>query len=245
MRTIFILPILLLFSFSCTAPRVVTKIYPEAPEGNFAMGREYIPLESNEIGVELGFDGIQGKHLVFDFVVHNTSSDTLSIFPDGFYYVVLDSAHSEAINETSWLSVHPDTVLAHYDHTLEDREDVKKMNTLLGILQAGVDILYYTSGYIATEDPAYIVDAILQTAGTADQYISQDKMVSSEMTMINEEKELVEEEIFRTSLLAPGEVQSGYVYFPLHEQTAYYMFCFPISRELFQFVYSQKRELVY
>ena len=245
MKNIFFLTLLLLLSFSCTAPRIVTKISPEAPEGTYAMGREYIPLESDRIGVELGFDGIQGEHMVFDFVVHNYSPDTLPILPDNFYYVLLDSANAQSSVDTSWLSVHPDTVLLHYDYSMEDRKEMKEMNTILGILQAGVDLLFYTSGFIATENPAYIVDAIFQTAGTADQYISQDKMISSEMNLINEEKELVKEEIFRTRYLPPGKVQSGYVYFPIHEQTAFYMFCFPIEDELFQFVYSQRRELIY
>ncbi|MCP4309796.1 MAG: hypothetical protein GY790_00905, partial [Bacteroidetes bacterium] len=54
------LSILLLLSFSCTAPRLVTKLSPEAPEGHQANGREYIPLESDQVVVELGYDGIQG-----------------------------------------------------------------------------------------------------------------------------------------------------------------------------------------
>ena len=245
MKNLFSLPILLLLSFSCTAPRLVTKIIPEAPNGNFANGREYIPLESNQIGVELGYDGMQGAFLVFDFVVHNTTTDTLSIHPGNFYYVLLDSANAEFSDSGSWLTVHPDTVLMHYDLVLDERKKVKGTNTLLGILQASANIIYYASGFIATENPAFIVDAVFQTAGTADQYISQDKMINSEMELIGEEKELVNEEIFRTCELPPGKVASGYVYFPKHDQTAYYMFCFPLENQLFQFVYNQQKELGY
>jgi len=245
MKNLFSLLILLLLSCSCTAPTVVTKIIPEAPKGHFANGREYIPLESDQIGVELGFDGIQGTYLVFDFVLHNSSADTLSILPADFYYVVLDSANAGSSNANTWLRIHPDTVLMYYDLTLEEREKVKGTNTLLGILQASVDLLYSTSGFIATENPAYIVDAIFQTAGTADQYISQDKMIKSDMEMISEEKELVQEEILRRCEVPPGKVASGYVYFPRHDNTAYYMFCFPVENQLFQFVYNQRTELVY
>jgi len=60
---------------------MVTQITPEAPEGNYAMGKEYISLSSDHIDVELGYDGMQGEDLVFDFVVHNTTSDTLTILP--------------------------------------------------------------------------------------------------------------------------------------------------------------------
>ena len=245
MKSLLCLPILLLLACSCTAPRVVTKIIPEAPKGHFANGREYIPLESDLIGVELGYDGIQGTNLVFDFVLHNSSVDTLSIHPADFYYVILDSANATSSNGNPWLTVHPDTVLLSYDFTLEERKKMKGTNTLLGILQASVNILYSASGFIVTENPAYIVDAVLQTAGTADQYISQDKMINSEMEMISEEKELVNEEIFRTCEVPPGKVASGFVYFPRHDNTAYYMFCFPVENQLFQFVYNQRTELVY
>ncbi len=245
MKVIFSLPFLLLLSVSCTTPRLVTKISPEAPEGNFANGREYIPLESDQVGVELGYDGIQGANLVFDFVLHNNCADTLSIHPAGFYYVLLDSANAEPANTGSWQTVHPDTVMLQYDHVLEERKKVKGTNTLLGILHASANILYYATGFVATEDPAFIVDAVFQTVGTADQYISQDKMISSEMTLIGEEKELVREEIFIACKLAPGKIASGYLYFPKHDSTPYYMFCFPVENQLFQFVYNQQTELIY
>ena len=237
--------LLLLLLSACASPRLVTKLSPEAPEGHFAMGREYIPLESQELAVELGFDGMQGDQLVFDLVVHNSSSDTLSIVPSSFYYVLLDSAHGESAQETSWLSLHPDTVLAYYDLSIENREKQKEMNTMLGILQASVNLLYNASGFIATEDPGFIVDAVLQTAGTADEYIYNSRMISTEMSEISEEKELVSEEIFRERMLPPGQVASGFVYFPSHLEAAYYMFCFPLGNQLFQYVYRQERELVY
>lgn len=245
MKNICSLSLLLLLFSSCTAPRVVTKMIPEAPEGHYAVGREYIPLESDHIGVELGYDGILGENLVFDFVVHNASVDTLSILPNEFYYVVLDSANSIAAPHTPWMAVHPDKVLMHYDNTLEETKEALNLNSLFGVLQVGVSILYNTAGFIASENPAYIADAVFQTVGTAEKYISQDKMISSEMEMISEERELVKEEIFRSCTVSPGTVRSGYVYFPLQEQAAYYMFCFPIGNQLFQFVYKQQKELIY
>jgi hypothetical protein len=210
-----------------------------------AMGREYIPLDSDQIGVELGFDGILGEHLVFDFVVHNGSADTLRIRPDSFFYVVLDSANAAFHTDTSWYAVSPDTVMIHYDRIMEDREKEKDMNTFLGILQASANLLYNTSGFIVTEDPGFIVDAVFQTAGTAEQVVSQSRIISEEMEEISEEKELVNDEIYRTCLLPPESVKSGYVYFPLHGDADYYMFCFPLGEQLFQFVYRQEKKLVY
>jgi hypothetical protein len=245
MKKLFPLPLFLLLFYSCTAPRVVTQLSAEAPEGHYANGREYIPLESDQIEVELGYDGIQGANLVFDFVVHNTTTDTISILPGDFYYVVLDSINADASPYTPWMAVHPDKVLMLYDQTLEEKKKENDMNSFLGILQAGVNILYNTSGFIATDNPGYLADAVLYTVGTADQYMTQHKMISSEVEIISEEKEVVKEEIFRACEMLPGTVISGYVYFPKYNNTDYYMFCFPIENELFQFVYNQRKMLVY
>jgi len=245
MKNIFYFPILFLFLWSCTAPQVVTHIIPEAPEGKFAMGREYISLGSDRIDVELGFDGIYGPNLVFDFVVVNGSSETLSIQPGDFYYVLLDNASADSSITPPHMAVKPDKVLLNYDQIIENKEGQKKANAFLGFLEAGVGILATTAAVITTENPAYLVDGLWGMFGTADYYVSQDKQIKSDMALINEEKEVVNEEIFRSCQLAPGEVISGYVYFPENSDTEYYMFCFPVEDQLFQFVYKQEKEVVY
>ena len=245
MKKIGLLSLLFLFLWSCTVPRVVTQISPEAPEGNYAMGREYISLGSDGIDVELGFDGIYGENLVFDFVVINGTEETFSIRPKDFYYVLLDSAAADSSMLPPRMAVHPEKVLLNYDQKIEDKEGEKDANSFLGFLDAGIGLLATTAAFITTENPAYIVDAVFNTIGTAEHYISQDKQIKSDMEMINEEKKLVSEEIFRRCLVVPGEVISGYVYFPEHDDTGYYMFCFPVKDQLFQFVYNQQKVVRY
>jgi hypothetical protein len=245
MKKLYSLPVFFLFLGSCMAPRVVTKITPEAPEGHYAMGREYISLHSDRIEVELGYDGRQDGDLVFDFVVYNTTSDTLTIKPEDFYYVILDSTNAEPVPDSTWMALHAGKVMVHYDEAMENRKKEKGKNSFFGVLQAGVGILYNTTAFIATEDPGYLADALLHTVGTADQFISQDRMIREEMEMISEEKGLVQAEIFRVCEVPPGEAKNGYVYFPSHDKTGYYMFCFPIKDQLFQFVYKQQKELRY
>lgn len=238
-------PFLFLFLWSCTAPRVVTQIIPEAPEGKFAMGREYISLGADHVDVELGFDGIYGPNLVFDFVVVNGSSENLSIQPGDFYYVLLDSATADSSISPPRMAVKPDKVLLNYDQIIENKEGQKKANAFLGFLETGVSLLATTAAVITTENPAYLADGLWGMFGTADHYMSQDRQIKSELAMISEEKEVVNEEIFRSCELAPGEVVSGYVYFPEHSDTEYYMFCFPMENHVFQFVYRQQKEVVY
>lgn len=209
------------------------------------MGREYIPLASDDIDVELGFDGIYGSNLVFDFVVINGTSQPLSIQPSDFYYILLDSAIADSSISPPRMAVKPDKVLLSYDQVIENVEGQKKANAFLGFLEAGVGILATTAAVISTENPAYLADGLWGMFSTADHYVSQDKQIKSDLAVVNEEKELVEEEIFRSCQLAPGEVISGYVYFPLHNDTEYYMFCFPVEKQLFQFVYKQQKEVLY
>lgn len=237
------IPFLLLTS--CVAPRVHTQIIPDAPEGNFAMGREYISLSNDSIEVELGFDGIYGEQLVFDFVVINRSPFELTINPSDFYYVVLDSATADSSKFPPRMSFHPERVLHQYDETLEARAGAKKVNSIFGILEAGLDILMSASGFIATDNPAFIADGVFNTLGTAQHYVSTDKEIEENMALIQEEKELVEEEILRPCRLAPGKVISGYVFYPQDSDADCYMFCYPIEDQLFQFVYHQKKVVRY
>lgn len=230
---------------SCVAPRVVTQITPEAPEGRFAMGREYIPLSNDSIDVELGFDGIHGENLVFDFVVINRTPYELNLSPSDFYYVVLDSAGADSSLFPPRMAIHPERILNHYDETLENAEGAKNINVVLGILEAGIGLLTNTTAFIATEDPVFILDGVFNTLGTAEAYAANDRQIKSEIGEIRSEKEIVSEEIFRQVQLPPGKVASGYVYFPIHRDAGYYMFCFPVEDQLFQFVYSQRKVVRY
>jgi len=245
MKVIYKPLLLFLVLTSCVAPRVSTQIIPEAPEGNFAMGREYISLSNDSIDVELGFDGIYGDQLVFDFVVINRTPYELTVNPSDFYYVVLDSASADTSKLPPRMALHPERVLHHYDETLEARAGAKKTNSIFGILEAGFDILISASAFIATDNPAYIADGVFSTLGTAQHYVSQDKEIQENMALIEEEKDLVKEEIFRTCHLPPGKVISGYVYFPQDADADCYMFCYPIEDQLFQFVYHQKKVVQY
>ena len=101
------------------------------------------------------------------------------------------------------------------------------------------------NAFLATDNPGYIADAVFNTLGTASYYVEQDKSIKNHMALIREEKELVNEEIFRACRLQPGEAASGYVYFPGDPDAACYMFCYPIENQLFQFVYHQHKEIHY
>jgi hypothetical protein len=235
----------LLFAASCTPPRVVTRLVPEAPEGHFEQGREYILLNNDGLEVELGFDGMYGEHMVFDLVVYNHASDTLALSPLDFYYEIIDHPSADSSMLPPRMAIHPDRILYHYQQQLEKGENQKEINTLLGFIDAGIGLVANTTAFIATDDPGYIADAVLQTLGAADYYVTNDRIIGDELEAVRKEKEIVEEELFRQVHLPPGKVASGYVYFPRSDEQGYLMFCFPAGDQLFQFVYHQQKSVVY
>jgi len=241
MKKAYSLLVILLVMASCVAPREVTQLTPEAPDGHYEMGREYISLSNDSIDVELGYDGIHGENLVFDFVVVNKSPGELFINPSDFYYVFLDSSTADSSKLPPRMALHPERVLYHYDETLEAKSGEKNVNSFLGILEAGFGLVANTTAFLATDNPGYIVDAVFSTLGSAGYYVTQDKMISEDISIIKEEKDIVKEEIFRLSHLPAGKVVSGYVYFPQNPDSGYYMFCFPVEDQLFQFVYHQRK----
>jgi hypothetical protein len=139
------------------------------------------------------------------------------------------------------MAVHPERIIYHYDEMLESGQDAKELNSVIGLMDAGVGLLANTVSFLATEDPGYMVDAVFGTLGKADYYVTRDKQIDAEIDLTKSEKEIVEEEIFRASSLPSGKLMSGYVFFPRNLDATYCMFCFPVENQLFQFVYHQRR----
>ena len=236
-------PTILLFLFCLPGfSQGVVRLVPEAPEGKFEMGREYILLNSDSIDLELGFDGMHGENLVFDLVIINRTPYDLEVDPADFYYMVLDSATALSSRLPARTAMHPDRIINHYDETIGRGQEDKEINALLGFLEAGIGLLCDASAYAATEDPAYILDAIFSTIETASSRLVHDFAITSEIETVRSEKEIVTEEIFRKGTIPPGKVLSGYLFFPENADAPYYMFCFPVDNQLFQFVYRQQRE---
>lgn len=239
MKKIYSFLVILLGLSSCASSQVVTILSPEAPEGHFHMGREYINLSNGQVRVELGFDGIYEESLVFDVVVLNNTTQPLSFNPSEFYYVILDSSGADSSRFPPGMAIHPDKVLHLYEKSMEDAEIDKNINSIFGIVETGIGIIASAAAIMAKENPGYIVDALFSTVGTADHYVNQGQRISHNLEEISMEKEVISEEILREGRIPPGKAVSGFVYFPKYPGTGTIMFCFPLEDQLFQFVYNQ------
>ena len=240
MKKRFSLLAIALWICSSAAPQSGFRLSPVAPEGDYQMGREYITLNNAGIQIQLGFDGNYEGTLVFDLVVVNNTSHTLAFSPSDFYYVLLDSAGADSSGLPPRMAVHPDRIIQLYDRSLEKKEIDKSINTLFGFIETGIGIISGASAFLSTENPAAIVDAVFHTVGTAGYYVSRDQRISRDLEQIDHEKEVIHEEILRMGQVPPGKVASGFVFFPIHNDVGFLMFCFLLEDQLFQFVYQQQ-----
>jgi hypothetical protein len=227
----------------CNAePQAVATLFPEAPEGHFEMGREYITLSNGNIETELGFDGIFQENLVFDLVIFNNTSHSLAFDPADFYYELLESADADSSLLPPRMARDPEEILEGYEEDLEVVEIEKGFNSFLGFVETGIGIIAHASAFVAAENPGCIMDALFHTVGTAHYYVVRDRRITAEMEQMTLEREVVEEEILRAGQVPPGKVVSGFVFFPRHSHPDYLMFCFPLEDNLFQFVYHQRMQ---
>jgi len=215
------------------------RLEPLGPEGHLEMGREYLALSNDSILVELGFDGMFGDFFIFDAVIINQSTRPLEVDPAGFRYVILDSADAEASPLPPFMSATPDRILKYYHTHLETHENRRELNTVFGFIEGGLNLLADATAFLATEDPFYIVDAVIGSVGTAGYYMASDRAIGESAKRIREEEEVVKQELLRKGTIPPGKVLSGYVFFPGYDEPGYLMFCIPAEDQEFQFVYRQ------
>jgi len=225
MKKLFLVLIICLGFVTLAISQESIRLTPEAPEGNFHQGREYIPLSNEAIHVELGFDGISEDMLVFDLVVINGTDHSFTLNPENFYYLVLDDPKALSSGLPPRMTVQPGKVYKWYDRALEEHSSTKQINNIFGLMESGIAILANVSDFLATEDPYY--------------FIAQDRQISGELEQVKRKREVVLQDLIGSGEILPGEASNGFICFPGYEDPAYLMFCFPLDNQEFQFVYHQ------
>jgi len=225
----------------------IHRIVPEAPPGHVAMGREYIPLSNGPFELELGFDGFFEDYLVFDLVVHAADSfythldlPSYRVDPADFYYLVLDDAQADSSILPAFSLTRPELILSQYDRFSRELEAARQASTGFTLLEAGLGILSSAGAFAATDDAAFLVDAVFRSVGAAGEVVGQQRAHRSALEGLAEEKSQMEGGLFQQVDLRPGQAAHGYLFFPMFDEPAHLMFCFPIEDRLFQFVYRQE-----
>jgi len=202
-------------------PQETFRLVPVAPVGIFVNGREYIPLSNDQIRVELGYDGTNGKSLVFDLVIMNQTGDTLSVDPLRFYYLSLDDPDSDSSGFEPRMASAPEREFQWYDQALTGEENSDIPYPFRGFMEAGIEFISAASAFLSAFDPDLVIESSFYQA---DQDIGGDR---------------TELEWMRSLKLNPGEVSHGFISFPYHSDTDYFLFCIPLEDQEFQFVYQE------
>jgi len=93
---------------------------PLAPDGKIVNGREYIPLSNEEIRLELAFDCKLEEKFLFDLVVFNNTSQTISLSPSSFYFLELDDPDADSSRFPARMALAPEQPYKWYDRSLEE-----------------------------------------------------------------------------------------------------------------------------
>jgi len=184
-----------------------------APEGRVANDREYIQLSNDLITVELAYDCMLEKELLFDLVLINESDHPVFVDPSSFYYLKLDDPEGDSSRFAPAMALAPLQPFTWYDRALEESHHKNAFAPLLEI-------------------PALFMEEFVGV-WTAESSAGP----VQEQERIGRIKDAVRQEMMQQRELAPGEVANGFIYFPGLPETIYLLFCFPLDDQEFQFAY--------
>ncbi len=215
---------ILLFSF-CFSPWMISQeqfaLEALAPDGNQVNGREYIPLSSDLIKVELAYDCRLGEKFLFDLVVINESGHPISVQPSSFYCLELDDPDGDSSRFPPIMAVPPLQPFKWYDRALEEPQYERMFSPLL-------------------ELPALFMEGFFASwNGEPSARMLSDKERESHL------KDAIRQEMMQEVQLAPGEVANGFVWFQGSPGTNYLLFCFPLDEQEFQFAYEVEKASPY
>ncbi len=186
---------------------------PLAPEGKVVNDREYIRLSNDLITLELAYDCLLEKKLLFDLVLINESDHPVFVDPSSFYCLNLDDPEGDSSRFPPVMALAPLKPYTWYDRALEKPRHENIFSSLLEI-----PTLFMEEFVGVWTDESH--------AGPAQE---QDR--------IRLIKETVRQEMMQERELKPGEVANGFIYFPGLPETIYLLFCFPLDDQEFQFAY--------
>lgn len=184
-----------------------------APEGKLVNDREYIRLSNELITVELAFDCLLEKNILFDLVLINETDHPVFVNPSSFFYLKLDDPEGDSSSYPPVMALAPLQPFTWYDRGLEESQHGSAFTTLLEI-------------------PASIMEEFV-AAWTDESPVGP----AQEKERIEGVKETVRQEMMQERELKPGEVANGFIYFPGLPETIFLLFCFPLDEHEFQFAY--------
>ena len=225
---------------SCVAPRPVSRLTPHAGEGYFQLGREFITLHNDGVYVIAAFEENRDEDLVFDVIVMNKSDRTIEVDPERFYALRLKEPAADSSHHPPLAAIHPENVLLNIDRSRAVEYAEKRTNVIWGVLEATAGVVSTVSAVASDAGPAHVAEEAAYTFETMGFHLARDAEIRDHMRLINDDKLYWKNDVLRKNTLAPGTAVEGFVYFPRDTDASWYMMCYPMGDQLFQFVYRQR-----
>jgi len=222
----------LLLTASC-GPRPVYHLTPVVRDVRWDWGRETVSTERSDYIASIAFNRPQGRDLLFDIDITNTSGRQLVVSPAEFFYVPIPAPPDQKVKARD-----PEAILAGIDRSLarEDarREDDDTFLSALFVVMASADLLALSEGQVPE--------------GASERYanLAQDAM-DNETTYADRQRALEAERAYwetgplRRTTLAPGERIMGQVLFPARDDGAHLRVVLPIGETAAEFTFKQDR----
>ncbi len=235
-------PVLLLsflFLLSCVAPRPVSRLTPHADKGHYKLGREYITLQNDSIYVIAAFDENRQEDLIFDVIIMNRSDRTLELDPANFYALVLENPSADSSVQPPLRAADPEKVIMNIEKARAVEYAEKKTNAIWGVLEATAGVVSTAAAVASDADAGEVAWEAINTMEGVGYHLAVDQEIEDHLHLINDDKLYWKNDVLRRNTLKPGTVVEGFVYFPRSVDAEYYMMCYPLGDQLFQFVYRQ------
>lgn len=228
-----------LFLVSCVAPRPVSRLTPHADKGHYKLGREYITLHNDNIYVIAAFDENREEDLVFDVIIMNRSDRTLEVDPANFYALVLENPSADSSVQPPLQAGDPEKVIMSIDRARAVEYAEKKTNAIWGVLEATAGVVSTAAAVTSGAEAGDVAREAFSTMESVGYHVLVEEEIEDRIHLINDDKLYWKNDVLRKNTLKPGTAVEGFVYFPRSVDAEYFMMCYPVGDQLFQFVYRQ------
>lgn len=240
-KTVIMLKRIVLFSAlvallnACVGPSPITRLNPENEKFVWNYGQQYIEKTFDGVRVSMAFNRNEGEDLIFDVEITNNRNDSILVDPRSFYYRA-ENQYGTML-QTYTKAVNPEDVLLEIDKNLA-RQDAQRSN------QAIANLVSTTAETVAVvssldEDPEERHELYRSIDYNRNHRRAEAFETEQQVRSLQEERAFWENNVLRTTELAPGYYIKGKVFFKRNVNAYSYDFTVPAGGHDFVFHYKQ------
>lgn len=239
---------LLLFLCSgCFTPHKIVRVAPEQQENIFwHQGQAIAEKKQGSVIVRAAFSHAQHNYLLFDIEVFNEKETPILVTPEALSLITPNDYQIPAID--------PEAVILSMEMKASQQEANAKNAAVAGgiiVVGSAVAVAVSSDGGDYRDDGtdaeviydalSFTADVVLPTIIWSAQF-NQDPILSEYSEALPSTQELIfwQDIVLRRTTLRPGESIRGLVAFPRFDNTAQFELAFPLEKDEFRFLFTQK-----